>query len=192
MAAENARRFEVTAPGRSAWAFVLAFGALLPLTLAGVLFAIRPDLQAIRSALFGMPLFPVVAGMMALTMQRRSVAIEHHQLVVRAAFYTLRLPLEAIELQGARVISLAEHTGMKPWLKTNAMSLPGFHAGHYRARDKRRLFALLTDDARVLSLPEHGGRTVLLSLRRPQALLAAIEDARRPARDEARPPIRRA
>jgi hypothetical protein len=182
MAAEHARRFEVTAPGKAAWAFIVGLGLLLPIVAVGTLYALQLDPWQMGGLFAGLPVF---AALVVLVMQRRSVSIEQHRLVVRAAFHTLKLPLDAIDLAGARVISLAERRGMKPWLKTNATSLPGFHAGHYRSRDKHRLFAMITDDSRVLALPELSGRTILLSLQRPQALLAAIEAARRSDRAQA-------
>jgi hypothetical protein len=190
MAAENSR-FEVTPPGKGAWAFVAAIGLLLPLAVAAVMYATHADPEDIRSTQIGLPIYLLFLALMVLSMQRRSVSIEQHRLVVRAAFYTLQLPLDAIDLQRSRVISLAEHTGLKPRLKTNAMSVPGFHAGHYRARGKR-LFSLVTDGTRVLAMPEISGRTLLLSLRRPQALLAAIEAARLRDRAEALAAVRHA
>jgi hypothetical protein len=192
MATEHARRFEVTPPGKGAWAFVAGIGLLLPLSIAAVLYATEVDPQALRAAQFALPAFLLVMLATVACMQRRSVGIEQHRLVVRAAFYTLRLPLDAIDLPRARVISLAEHTRLKPSLKTNSMSLPGFHAGHYLSRGKQRLFSLVTDNARVLALPESSGRMILLSLQRPQALLAAIEAARLRDRAEAIAAVRHA
>jgi hypothetical protein len=185
MAAEQARRFEVAAPGKLAWGFLILLGLVLPMVAVATLYLVHPHPQKLGGVLAAMPLFPVIAALALLSMQRRSVTIEQHQLVVRAAFYTLKLPLDAIDLPRARVISLAERRGMKPWLKTNAMSLPGFHAGNYRSRDLQRVFALVTDDSRVLALPELSGRTLLLSVQRPQALLDAIETARRRDREQA-------
>jgi len=59
------------------------------------------------------------------------------------------------------------------------MSMPGFHAGHFRLRgDFGKAFCLLTQRDRVLWLPLRDGKQqFLLSLERPQALLDALRAA---------------
>ena len=62
-------------------------------------------------------------------------------------------------------------------------SMPGYRAGHFRLRDRRRAFVLVTRREKLLALPERNGRMLLLSLKQPQALLdalGAIENKRQP------------
>lgn len=94
------------------------------------------------------------------------------QLQVCAGGYRQQLALSDFDLQKARVVDLAEHPELRPWLKTNGIGLPGYQAGHYRLRDpRRRAFCLLTQPRRVLCLPERDGRLWLLSLQQPQRAL---------------------
>jgi hypothetical protein len=96
---------------------------------------------------------------------------------VRATLYRKRVPAAALDLGRARVVDLAERTELRPWLKSNGMSVPGFHAGHFRLRgDFGKAFCLLTQRQRVLWLPlREGKEQFLLSLEKPQALLDALK-----------------
>ena len=93
-----------------------------------------------------------------------------------AALYRKRVPVADLDLERARVVNLDERTELRPWLKSNGMSMPGFQAGHFRLRgDFGKAFCLLTQRERVLSLPLRDGKAqLLLSLEQPQALLGAL------------------
>ena len=65
----------------------------------------------------------------------------------------------------------------KEMLKTNGFGLPGYWAGHFMMRDKRRAFCLVTDVSKVLALPHADGRVWLLSFEHPQAVLDILRRA---------------
>jgi hypothetical protein len=176
MASAEAKDFVVPAPGKASWLTLLGLAAGLP-ALSAMLGWLggSPD-QALRILTWMLPLMLVTVGALALAMQRRSVTLQPGELVVRAAMYTQRLPLATLDIGHARVINLDERTELRPTLKTNGYSIVGFHAGHYRAGLKQRVFCLLTDRRRVLALPQHDGRVVLLSLERPHLLLDALRE----------------
>ena len=127
-----------------------------------------------------MPAIVVLVVLLALgSIHRRRIALEGESLVVRATLYTRRVPVAALQLDGARVLDLDEHTEYKPLLKTNGYSLPGFHAGNFRLRNRARAFCLLTGDGRALWLPRSDDtQALLLSPERPQALLDALRATR--------------
>ena len=114
-------------------------------------------------------------------MTRRRVELAGDQLTVRAAIYTRRVAVSALDLAQARVLDLRERPELRPMLKTNGFSLPGFHAGHFRLRSRDAAFVLYTEAARVLLLPVIGDKPLLLGLARPQALLQALQARRPPA-----------
>jgi hypothetical protein len=116
-----------------------------------------------------------------LALLRRRIALEGHTLVVAATLYTQRIDVEALDLDRARIVDLAEHTGFAPMLGLNRFGLPGLRAGHYLLRNRSRAFCLLTRRDRVLVLPRRDGRFVLLSPEQPQALLTALRGLAAPA-----------
>jgi hypothetical protein len=126
------------------------------------------------------PFVMLVGGVLTLAMRRRRIVLDNRTLQVRATFYTKQLPVEAIDLDKARVLSLEEHTDLAPMLKTNGFSLPGFKAGHFRLRNLGKAFCLLTDRSRVLTLPLRDGGLVLLSPTRPADLLARLRELAAP------------
>lgn len=130
------------------------------------------------------PLVLLVGAGLALALRRRRIVLDNRQLQVQATLYTRTLAVEALDLDKARVLSLEEHTDLRPMLKTNGFSLPGFKAGHFRLRNLTRAFCLVTDATRVLALPLRDGGMLLLSPARPADLLARL-------RELATPPPRR-
>ncbi|MNV14613.1 hypothetical protein D3C71_1053040 [compost metagenome] len=83
--------------------------------------------------------------------------------------------VDALQLEQARVVDLAEHGSLSPTIKTNGYGMPGFKSGHYRLRDRRKAFCLLTDTSRVLYLPLRDGSALVISPEKPRELLAALQ-----------------
>lgn len=151
-------------------AFLLP-GIALAAAAAGVaVIAFRGDAKVA----WVLPIALLSAAMIGFTLRRRHVRLEDGVLSIAAGFNSRRVGVGEIDLDGARIVDLAEHTHLKPALKTMGSSLPGYHTGHFRLRDRSKAFLLLSDRSRVLVLPEKSGRKLLLSLERPQALLDAL------------------
>ncbi len=108
------------------------------------------------------------------TVRRRHVVLDGDLLTIAAGINTARIRMADVDIAAARVVNLADHSKLKPGLKTFGTAMPGFQAGHFRLRNRSRAFVLLTDRTKVLALPERGGRMLLLSLERPQSLLDAL------------------
>ena len=182
MKPRGTQAFAIVPPATHAWALMVALGGLLPLAIIGVVAWAQPQAQAeLREALPVLGILPLVLVVLALAMRRRSVELHEGVLDIRAAMYRKRIAPAELDLPRARIVDLEEHTELRPAIKTNAMSLPGFHAGHFRLRGKLgKAFCLLTDRRRVLWLPQRDGKgQLLLSLEQPQALLDALRQADR-------------
>jgi hypothetical protein len=169
--------FRVTPPGKAAWVTLVGVGIIVPALLIGGVMAFEPtELRKLGEAapilIVSLLLLPALGALM----WRRSVQLDDGVLVVKAAFYTQRIHAADVDVAGARVLDLDEHTEFRP-VKSNGYALPGFFAGHFRngAKISQKFFCLLTDRRRVLVLPERNGRMLLLSLERPQALIDALQ-----------------
>ncbi|WP_242112200.1 PH domain-containing protein [Luteimonas aquatica] len=162
--------FPVAAPSRLSWGILLALWvALLVIAYA------QPHQQPPHNPVpwwlvvpFGLAL--VVIGPYILLLHRR-IRLKGRMLVAEAALHTRRVPVEELSLDQARIVSLDEHIEFKPMLRLFGFGLPGFKAGHYLLRNRRRAFCVLTDRRRVLVLPHGKGKLLLLSPEKPQALL---------------------
>ena len=118
----------------------------------------------------------VLGGALTWLHGRRHIAVQGRELQVTATLYRKRVAVDALDLASARIVDLAEHTELRPLLKTSGFSMPGFAAGHFRLRDLRKVFCLLTDRSRVLVLPLRDGTLLLLSPEKPQALLQQLQE----------------
>ena len=176
MATKQARTFAVTPPPAYAWLWLAGMGALLPLgIIAGLLFSGKPlHMSGIVPALV---IVPLVFAVLLVAMKRRSVELRDGVLDARVALFRQRVAAAQLDLDRARIVDLAERTELRPVVKTGGMSVPGFHAGRFRLREKfGKAFCLLTDRHRVLWLPLRDGKDqLLLSLEQPQALLDALK-----------------
>ena len=179
MTTPHARAFAVTPPPAYAWLWLAGMGVLLPLGIVfGLQFSGKPlPLSGVAPALV---IVPLVFAMLLVAMKRRAVELHDGTLEVRAALFRERVAVTQLDLARARVVDLAERTELRPVVKTGGMSLPGFHAGRFRLREKfGKAFCLLTDRSRVLWLPLRDGKDqLLLSLEHPQALLDALKATR--------------
>lgn len=167
--------FAVPSPPAYAWLLLILLGGVIPVGLMIGMHAVKMPMNG--EGLAWVAVLTVLAGLL-LSMRRRVVLLQDGVLEVRAAFYRKRVAVTELDVERARIVDLAERTELRPAVKTNGISMPGYHAGHFRIyRGLEKAFCLLTDRRRVLWLPLREGGQLLLSLERPQALLDALRTA---------------
>ena len=175
---DNFRNFALPPIGKAAIWFAVVLGTLVPATTAVLAIAFaRADGEKAVLILAMQALVALVILAVLLPMWRRQVAFDGKQLRVKATYYSWQSPLSDFRLDQARVVDTREHTEFKPMLKTNGFGLPGYWAGHFMLRDKRKAFCLVTDVSKVLALPHADGRVWLLSFEHPQAVLDILRRA---------------
>jgi len=122
-----------------------------------------------------LPFLAVLTAVLSAAFFRRRILLHGCDLEVVSTFYRKRVAVDALQLEQARVVDLAEHGNLSPTIKTNGYGMPGFKSGHYRLRDRRKAFCLLTDTNRVLYLPLRDGSALVISPEKPRELLAALQ-----------------
>jgi hypothetical protein len=170
------REFALAPLQAKAWLFMVVLA--IALVAFVVLIPPRPDQAGPFWQVLPIAIILIAIVLPLAMLKRRCITLQDGQLVVAATFYTRKLPLAALDLDHARVADLGERTEYKPLLKTNGYALPGFAAGHFRLRNRAKAFCLLTDQERVLVLPQRDGAFLLVSPERPQVLLDALKAAR--------------
>lgn len=167
--------FEITPPSQLPLA-TMAGLFLVTLVVVGLIGYLEGDAglswPAILS-LLGVEALIFIA--LALLMRWRRVWLEPGELVIRATFYLKRIPLESIARPELRILDLREHPEARPLLRTNGLGLPGFSAGHFRDRNKRKIFAMVTRP-RVLLIPLTDGSRILVSLEHPRELMNRLTE----------------
>ena len=173
---QTGRDFEVAGIPKRALVTLLLSTIALPLLLVAIAAVASADSGALQA-------LPLVAGvslplaaLLVWAMHRRRIRLDQGELAISAAFYRRRVPLQSLDLAASRVVNLDEHSELRPLLRTNGFGLPGYQAGHYRLRDRRHAFCLVTAP-QVLLLHERKGGVILLSPARPHALRQALQAA---------------
>jgi len=167
--------FPLSPTSRSTWLWLW-----VPLLFSGVVL-MGGLLSGYRGSVLHIPLLAipsiVLVGVgLSWMVRRRHIRLDNRELQITATLYKRKVAVEAIDLAQARVVSLDEHTHLKPRFKTNGFSVPGFHAGHFRLRNLTKAFCLITDRTRVLSLPLRDGGLILLSPEKPRVLLERLRE----------------
>lgn len=172
----SGRRYEVAPPGKAALGLLTAAFAAAGVgaVLAGAMQGAEKGADALFVLIALIPVAALALGFAVWVIRRRSVVFESGELTVKATLHTRRVARSELDVDKARIVNLDDAQEFKPVLRMWGFGLPGFQAGHFWLKDRRRAFCLLTARDRVLVLPERSGRLILLSLERPQALLDAL------------------
>lgn len=154
------------------------FGLWLPLAAAMAVVAggvlLKSSQEVPRQLLFFLPFVLLIGVVITVLARRRRIVLDQRELRITATLYRKQVAVDAIDLDKARVVDLAEHTELRPLVKTNGFNLPGLAAGHYRLRNLGKAFCLITDRSRVLALPLRAGSWLLLSPEKPRELLEQL------------------
>lgn len=141
------------------------------------------------SLVFSTPAFPwklflvitfivaLTGGGITLAVLRNGMYVEQGMLKLRAAFYTRTLPVDALLLQEAVIVSPGDRTHA-PVIRTNGVGLPGYQAGWFRARDREKLFVAAPRTPANLYIPTTHGYALLLAVEDPAGTLHALQSSR--------------
>jgi hypothetical protein len=116
-------------------------------------------------------------GFMVYSSRHVRCEVTPQELRIAGDIYGRRIPMEAISLDGAKVIDLGRDEDYRFKWRTNGTGLPGYSAGWFRLRNGEKALAFVTDRHRVLYLPTRKGYSILLSVVEPDAMLAALQRA---------------
>ena len=164
-------QYEVTPLSKATQIFIIILFVLVPIGLVALTVVTVNDQQLTWKIAWPVAVIMFLIGLACL---RRGVELEGDTLQIKAAMYTHQINVHDLDLEQAQVLDLQEKHAARPKWRSNGYSLPGgFNAGYFRGYQKQKMFCLTTV-SRVLRLPLQDGDEVLLSLERPQILLAQL------------------
>jgi hypothetical protein len=130
---------------------------------------------------FAVPVALILVGVLVLLWLTAAGArssrfeVSSQGLRIRGDLYGRRVPAAALVGEGIRQVDLRAEPDLAPKRKTVGTSLPGYRSGWFRLRDGRKALLYVTDETRVVLVPTTEGYSVLLSVREPAALAAALQ-----------------
>ena len=183
-------RLQLVAPGKQPRLWMFCLCVLLPaLVTVAALLAVKGgdthwdfaggDPLTVGATIVGAELLLMSAlwALLDRAMHRHRLALSADSLEVKTSFYSRIVPLSELRLDEARVVDLDERTEFKPGVKTNGYSVPGFHSGHFRLRNREKAFVAIAGERRALWLPtSHNGPGLLLQPQQPDALLNRLRE----------------
>ena len=182
-------RLQLVPPGTQPRLWMFGLCVLLPvLVTAAMLLAVKGgdthwnfaggDPLMVGVAIIGaeLLLMSVIWALLDRAMHRHRLTLSADSLEVKTSFYSRLVPLSELKLDEARVIDLDERTEFKPVVKTNGYSVPGFHSGHFRLRNREKAFVAVAGERRALWLPTTRNAGLLLQPQQPDALLNRLRE----------------
>ena len=166
--------FPITPIGTPAKAILAAFAcATLVLAIAALLLPtpawVRLALAVALLALTGLLAYFLIGGL------RAAVVVGNDAVRLRIPVYGRSIPRASIDGAAARVVAFGSSPQLRPRLRTNGMSVPGYHVGWFRlANGSRALAALTAMDREVACVPLVDGTAVLLSVQDPKGLVTQL------------------
>ena len=95
-------------------------------------------------------------------------------LQIRGDLFGRTITRAALEVLGARLLSLDVDADLQPTLRTCGTSVPGYLAGWFRLKNREKALVFVTDRSRVVYVPTTLGYALLLSVAQPDEFLKAL------------------
>ena len=149
----------------AATTLALAVAALLLPTAPWIRLAVAVGLLAVS----GMLAYFLYGGL------RGTAAIGDDVVRLHVPVYGRSIPRASINKAGVRVITFGSNPHLRPRLRTNGMSVPGYHVGRFSlANGSGALVALTAMDREVVYVPLVDGTAVLVSVLDPRGFVARL------------------
>ncbi|WP_281213651.1 hypothetical protein [Shewanella insulae] len=152
---------------------------LLGVALLLVLLKVKPLPKGAKYAASGMVI--AVLGLLSWVFYKAhdaNVRLTTSTMYVDIPLYRVELPRESLVASQARIVNLDEDDAPKLSYRSNGVGLPGYSLGWYKlaeVSDKTdKALLSVTGDGQVLLLPTTEGYLLILSLEKPEALLASL------------------
>lgn len=106
------------------------------------------------------------------------VEVDSGQIHISGTLYGRRVPIDILRVDEAKILDLRRDVDYRMKWRTNGTGLPGYKAGWFRLRNGEKALAFVTDTRNVLYLPTRDGYSLLLSVAKPDRMLALLRAAR--------------
>ena len=106
-----------------------------------------------------------------------TVTIEKGLVRLQVPIYSVTIPLDSIDAEGARLIDLAKNREFKPGIRTNGLGVPGYRLGHFRLANGHRARLALTTRSSIAYVPFDRRTALLLSVEEGERFIAALRSA---------------
>lgn len=98
-------------------------------------------------------------------------------LKVSGDVYGRTIPVSELVSEQARVIDLGVDKDHQPSWRTNGIGLPGYKSGWFKLKNGEKALLFVTKQKNVVYVPTTSGYSVLLSVKQPEAFVAALKSS---------------
>ena len=103
------------------------------------------------------------------------VEIENNRIKLVGDFWGREIPINQLDVSGARILDLTRITEYSPKRRTFGTGLPGYASGWFRLRSGEKALVYLTRRRDVVYVPTSDGYSLLLSVEEPERFIATLE-----------------
>ncbi|MDE0270290.1 MAG: PH domain-containing protein [Gammaproteobacteria bacterium] len=106
-----------------------------------------------------------------------TATIEKGLIRLQVPIYSVTIPLDSIDAEGARLVDFAKNPEFKPGIRTNGLGVPGYRLGHFRLANGLRARLALTTKSSIAYVPFDRRTALLLSVEEGEKFIAALKSA---------------
>jgi hypothetical protein len=120
---------------------------------------IQPKGNNIGSVILMVIVIIISIGLMALfpaifyLMKNTTLSLTDNEIIIKAALYGKRIPLESITIDAIKKINMNEDNGYNISIRTNGIGLPNFKSGWMRLKNGEKALVYITDKSNVVLIP---------------------------------------
>lgn len=118
----------------------------------------------------------ILLGATLLTIPQIKFEVSAQHLRIHYPFYGRSIPLQALDLERARIVNLAREPELKPTWRSNGVAVPGFGGGWFKLKNKDKALLFLSQQERAVYLPTTEGYVLLMSPQEPERFLKRLQD----------------
>jgi hypothetical protein len=115
-----------------------------------------------------------VLGFLGWSVRHSSVTVAPDSIRLFGDLWGRTIPRSSLEVERARIVDLGAEPALKPRSRRLGTGMPGYAAGWFGLVPGEKALVYLTTWDRVVYVPTREGYALLLSVERPEQLLAAL------------------
>ena len=167
--------FSVVPLGRPTVAMLCAMAGAVLVLAAGLAVLLPTPPWITAAATLGLLAIAGLLGYFLYGGLSDAAVVDDQVLRINAPIYGRSIPRKLIDAKGVRTITLASNPTLRPRIRTNGLSVPGYHIGRFRLADGSRAFVLLTSTSgEIVHVPLTDGTAALVSVQDASGLVAAL------------------
>jgi hypothetical protein len=118
----------------------------------------------------------IIFGYFAFSIRNIVFVLNESGLRIKKDLYGRMIPKEQLIVRNAKIVNLTEEEELRPRMRTNGLSLPGYQSGWFRLKNGEKALLFLSDRKQALYIPTTKEFSLLISPENPRTFLEDLKN----------------